>query len=325
MKKNQFNSKKVAIIGAGIVGLYLAWKLAGQGYKVVVFEKKGEIGKEACSGLFSKKIIKFIPASRQLIQNKIKHVLIHFPKKTIAIKFSEPFLLMNHAELDRLVAGLAKKAGAQIKLNCPKRTLGQIKKDFDKVIGCDGVHSIVRKSLKMKEPNYRLGILGFVNKKDKSDYVETWAVADGFIWRIPRGKRTEYGIMAPPEKARKLFQAFLKKNNIQLKNKTAAVIPQGLIISSKNNKVTLVGDAAGMTKPWSGGGVVWGLIAVNILLHTFPDFLQYQKQIKKYFGLRIFFLKFITKLVYFLGFNFPWLLPKNIKIEGDAIFPGFIK
>lgn len=324
MKKNQFNSKKVAIIGAGIVGLYLAWKLSGQEYKVNIFEKKRRIGKEACSGLFSKKIIKFIPQSRQLIQNKIKYVLIHFPKKTVTVKFSQPFLLMNHAELDRLVAGLAKKAGAQIKLNCPKQNLKQIKKDFDRVIGCDGAYSAVRKELKLKEPYYRLGILGFVNKKDKSDYVETWAVPEGFIWRIPRGKRIEYGIMTPSAKARGLLQTFLKKNNIQLKNKTAAVIPQGLVVS-KDEKVALCGDAAGMTKPWSGGGVVWGLIAVNILLHTFPDFLQYQKQIKRYFGLRIFFLKFLTQLVYFLGFKFPWLLPKNIKIEGDAIFPGFIE
>ena len=37
-------NQKVAIIGAGISGLYLAWKLSEKGNEVTVFEKKDNIG-----------------------------------------------------------------------------------------------------------------------------------------------------------------------------------------------------------------------------------------------------------------------------------------
>ena len=148
---------KIAIIGAGINGLYLSWKFSEMGHKVKVFEKRNIIGKEACSGLFSERIFDFIPQSKKLIQNQINFALIHFPKKTVRVYFSRKFFIINHAELDRLVAGLAQNAGVQIKLN----ETGSNPVSFDRVIGCDGANSSVRKSLGLSEPNYRLGILGY--------------------------------------------------------------------------------------------------------------------------------------------------------------------
>ena len=68
---------KTAIVGAVINGLYLARHLSKKGHEVVFFERKNRIGKEACSGLFSQRILDFIPQSRELIQNTINSVLIH--------------------------------------------------------------------------------------------------------------------------------------------------------------------------------------------------------------------------------------------------------
>jgi len=324
---------RVVIVGAGICGLYLAWKLSKKGYNVTVFEKKEKIGKEVCSGLFSERILDFIPESQKLIQNQIEYCLIHFPKRTLKIKFSNPegkppvsygagkFLVIDHFELDNLIANLVKNSGTKIILN---HSMKSIPEGFDRIIGCDGALSQVRKILKLKDPKFYLGIQGFILDPPPkfgggANFIETWPTNSGFIWKIPRGKPAiEYGIIEKPGEAKKLLDNFLKEKNIQLKSLNSALIPQGLIIP-KNQKITLCGDAAGLTKPWSGGGVVWSLISADILLKNFPDFSKYQKEIKKFFLPKIIFSKIAKNLVYFFGFNIPWIFPKKIKIEGDFL------
>ncbi len=352
------NSLKTAIVGAGICGLYLAWKLSQRGYNVTVFEKKEKIGKQACSGLFSERILEFIPESGKLIQNQIDSVLIHFPRRTIRIKFSKRFLVMSHFELDNLVADLAAASGAKIILNHP---LSSLPEGFSRVIGCDGPNSVIRKSLGLENPAFRLAIQGFIPvKEDKSSFppftaarvkedysdtedlsevkkkefsspfVETWPVKNGFIWKIPRGNpegkpsasygagETEYGIIGKPNEAKILFDDFLKKNNLKLERINSSIVPQGFIVS-KHPSVTLCGDAAGLTKPWSGGGVIWGLMSSEILLKNFPDFVKYQKELKRFFLPKIILSGIATKMAYFLGLNLPWFLPKNVRIEGDFL------
>ncbi len=306
---------KVAIIGAGINGLYLAWKLSQKGHQITVFEKKEKIGKEACSGFFSERILKFIPESQRLIQNQVNSVLIHFPRKTFTVKFKRKFFIMNHAQLDRQVSDLARKVGVEIILSNSVQSLPE---GFDRIIGCDGANSIVRKKLGLSDPFYRLSIQGFITKEDYSNYVETWPINQGFIWKIPRGGETEYGIIGKPGEVKKLFEDFLNKNNLQVQRIQSSVVPQGLVMS-QHSSITLCGDAAGLTKPWSGGGVIWGLMAAEILLKNFPNFLKYKNRLKRIFLPRIIISKIGTRMVYFLGFNFPWLLPKNIKIEGDFL------
>ena len=311
---------KIAIIGAGICGLYLSWKLSEKGFNVTVFERREKIGKAACSGLFSQRILDFIPQSRKLIENRIEYTVLHFPKKTLRIKFSKKFFVMNHYELDRLVAELARNSNTKVLLNnnIARKDIAILQNDFERVIGCDGPNSIVRKSLELKDPQFRLGIQGFTTEKDFSNFIEVWATKYGFLWKIPRGRQIEYGVIEKTETAKKVFDEFLRKRNIHLEKMNSALIPRGFIIPD-NPKLTLCGDAVGLTKSWSGGGVIWGLLAANILLKNFPDFLKYKKELKKFFLPKIIFSDTATKLVYFLGFKIPWVFPKNLKMENDFL------
>src|SRR4030042_799497 len=84
------NPQNVAIVGAGLIGLYLGWKLSQAGHKVTIFEKKSGIGGKICSSLISERLKNFIPLDQSLIENKINSCLIHFPKKTVTLNFKPP-------------------------------------------------------------------------------------------------------------------------------------------------------------------------------------------------------------------------------------------
>lgn len=330
---------KIAIIGGGVCGLYLAKNLAERNHQATVFERKKTIGKQCCSGLFSQRLFDFVPEAHGLTTNQINRCVINFPKKTINLRFHQPFFTIDHAQLDLLVGALATQAGADIRVNqnINFAKLEELSAEYDRVIGCDGALSTVRNYLsrvgpthakmrgsdprnprKKERPEFMLGIQGFEQKEDNADFVRTWATKNGFLWQIPRGEDIEWGIMENSHIARKIFDEFIAQKNIELHDLKSAVIPQGLIMP-KNPKITLCGDASGLTKPWSGGGVIWNLTQSDILLKNFPNLLQYRKEAKRFFGLRMFVGNFAKKCAYFTGFNFPWIIPGNFNLDGDYL------
>jgi len=312
---------KTAIIGGGICGLYLAKNLAQKGIQTTVFERKKNIGKICCSGLFSERLFEHLPQAKPLAVNIIRKAIINFPKRRIELVFKQPFFIINHFQLDNLAADLASKAGASIISGetVDGAKLKELTQNYERIIGADGAFSAVRKYLALPNPEFWLGIQFFEKKYDTSDSVETWATKNGFLWRIPRGNEVEWGIMEKPASARKLFDKFIAQQGLKPDKLVSAVIPQGFTLP-KNNKFTLCGDASGLTKPWSGGGVLWGLKQADILLKNFPNFIQYKQEAQSFFRLKIIVGKAAKSAAYTAGFNFGFLIPRKINLDGDFLF-----
>lgn len=323
-------TKKIAVIGGGIIGLYLAWKLSEQGHNVSVFDKKSEkeIGKKVCSALFSERLLDFIPQAEECIKNEINGCVINFSKKKIKLNFSPRHLVIDREKLSAILISLNKEAGAQIFF---EQELRQLPIGFDYIIGCDGAGSITRKLLNLASPQIALGAQIFIPNTERQNSVSTYPTKTGFCWKIPTGDSMEYGAMGNPRSVEKEFVNFLKKMQVDYSGELfSAAIPQpkfilkdaGLIFPKEKN-ITLCGDATGLTKPWSGGGVIWGLTQADILLNTFPDFKEYKKQVVRKFRRPIFKGQISKKLVYFLGNAFPCVIPSEITYDND--FPSFFK
>ena len=116
---------------------------------------------------------------------------------------------------------------------------------------------------------------------------------DGFLWRIPRGSRTEYGMLGRSVSYRNLEEFF----GISSYERRAGTISLGPV-RSFSERVLLVGDAACQVKPWSGGGVIYGLRCADIAVRTIREALKrddfsehflrrYEKEWRKALGKQI--------------------------------------
>ncbi len=319
---------RVCIVGAGICGSYLAWRLK-QAYPEVdikVFEQKKRLGKP-CSGLVSERIWEFIPENKKLVKNRIKKVKVHYPKKTVSLWFEPEMLVFDRPQLDKYVSSLALKEGVKINFGEKVERVFLLKKykpqvkaekleEFDYLIGCDGANSVVRTSLSKNSKN-RLGILAY--GKGVKKYAEVFPTKNGFAWAIPHNSRqniVEYGVVENISRASEVFKRFWGKK--RLRRLRSAIIPNSLVFA-EHPRVALCGDAAGLTKPWSGGGIIWGLTAAEILVKTFPNFKKYEKQIRKKFGPVIFVSRLAVLAAGLAGKHLPLLL-KDRKIDSDWLF-----
>ncbi len=312
---------RVAIVGAGICGLYLTKILSQKGNEVFLFEKKEVLGEKACSALYSERIFDFFPFAKDFVENEIKFCKILFPKKEITLKFKRRFFVFDRKKIEeKLFEEILKEKNVKIflKKEVKKKDLQEMEKDFERIIGTDGANSVVRKYLGRKNFPSFLGILAIFEERNFSNFVEVFPTKKGFLWKIPRGEKVEYGILEVGERAKKIFDDFLEKRG--LKNfsqiKSAPILINNFWIP-KNEKITLCGESAGMIKPWSGGGVIWGLSGAKILTECFPDFLLYKKRAEKFFKKQIFVSNFLKKSVYLFGFNFPFFLSNQYLIDGD--------
>lgn len=321
---------KIGIVGGGINGSYLAWKLA-KDHDVTVFEKKRSPGKEVCSGLVSERIWKFVPKSDKLVMNTIDEAVLHFPKKDVHLRFSPKMLVLNRKALDKHVASLAEKAGANMRFGTEVRKIFHLKgmkpqvsvagkvTEFDYLIGCDGYFSVVRKVIGIRQPKHRLGIYTYVGKRNDSHSVDIYPTKNGFCWIIPRKRNMEYGVMENPDVARKIFNSFCKSRKVRPKKIYSYVVP-GDLTDAHRGRIALCGDAIGLTKPWSGGGILWGFKADSILLKTFPNFGRYEYDLKKQFTPKRVMSNVAQKLGKYLGNNVPRLTPKEVNFDSDWVF-----
>ena len=141
-----------------------------------------------------------------------------------------------------------------------------------RVAGWDGPTSRVRRSLGLEEPSELLhGVLAFDDDPDHSDDVDVHLTAPRFFaWRIPRGDAgVEYGLAAPPgDDVSALFNRLTDAYDVETDHFCSGAIPIGPPSSVTTRRAFLIGDAAAQTKPFTGGGILYGMTAADVAAST---------------------------------------------------------
>jgi geranylgeranyl reductase family protein len=276
------------VVGCGPAGARFARSAAERGRDVLVLEQ-GEIGEPlACSGHVSLDIWDYVPegARDELFQNAIRGARFHpggADSPAYPFHRDEPISnAVDRVGLDRTLAAAAGAAGADVRDGHTVTAVdeghdsvtvtargpdGTERHEAQMVVGADGPRSRVRDECGLPEPDEFLhGVLGFDEAPDHEDFVDVHlTVPRFFAWRIPRGDAgVEYGLaVSPGEDERARFEALCEDYSVTLDRRCSGLIPVGPPNRVTGRRSLLVGDAAGQTKPFTGGGILYGMRAAD--------------------------------------------------------------
>ncbi len=313
-------------MGAGPAGSHLAQKASEDGLDVLILERSEDIGRPlACSGHVSPDIWDFVDSRSRLQQNSIREAKFHVSDRSYSFYQEEPVsYVIDRVDFDRRKAEMAQESGAELLTgtevvsveegdNKVEVSTGSGDRYEARVLaGCDGASSKVRSQVGLEEPDrFYQGILGFVDVEDSSDSVDVHLnVPEFFGWRIPRGENVEYGVAVPPgENPSEWFDRVLSKHGIersQTYNMCAGGIPVDPPESVTTGRVFLVGDAAAQTKPFTGGGILYGMRCAEAAARHIdpeePDPEGYEEEWRDELGVEIGLGKVIERFYLLPGF-----------------------
>ncbi len=295
----------ITVVGAGPIGLRTAIKLKETGWDVTVLEEHQEIGVPCnCSGLLSASGLHQTGIDfSNITANKIYGAKIFSPDKTmLEIRRKKPVaMLIDRAGLDKQLAKEAGKKGIQIRKNTKmidvrkdtvflqhKERGEMLKSRF--VIGADGAASKTRRLVMQKiNPKAFVRTIQVTAKGSFEEDVVEVHVGDFckgfFAWVIPENKNTArigLGVNGSTN-SKEAFNKFIKEMDIEILNESYFVIPIGKPVKDiQKDNLFLVGDAAYQTKATTGGGIITGSVASDMLVKTISDHLKHKKPLTDY-------------------------------------------
>lgn len=348
------------VVGGGPVGAYLSMKFVEKGNQVLILEKEKQVGGKACSGIVSKRIFDFIPrenprqvAEKKFLQKELSRARIWIEDSFYNIK-GEAYLL-NREKFDKFMLKEAEAKGVEVKRESEVKRVENkrevvIAEDQEGnkfkarlLAGADGANSKVARQAGLPSPKKLM--LGVIACSDKSklegenvdqefpDLFFSKNIPGFFAWRIPRPQTMEYGLSLEPKyRPRKKLEKWLLRKFGSLDNFrfSAALIPSYPRKKTVIRRVLLIGDAAGQIKPYTGGGLIYGMICADVATRVInsenPELEIYEKEWRKALMKQIRVADFIR-----MGYRTPtWLkrtalnfLQKRGKIDQDLPSSAF--
>lgn len=286
----------VAIVGGGPIGSTLAYKIAKEGYKVAILDKKKEIGIPLqCAGIVSKKLMDVNEIPDNLILNSVKGAYLHSSNNTLKVEknHTEAFII-DRIAYDKFLAERAVNNGVkffnQYKVTYIDSDNGIIRCQNNMVVsakiivGADGSKSFVSSLINEKFNYFNASqYLVEINTSSRDNMINTNAVEfvdlfaiskilPGFLWCIPTSDSSfRVGLFSNNsyKDQKEILNSFLD-NDERFKESSIIEKYHGKIpIFDKNKKIIkdrilLIGDAASQLKPTTGGGLIIGFDTTNL-------------------------------------------------------------
>jgi len=277
----------VIVIGGGPIGAVAAREAAKAGARTLLLEQRKEIkGPIACTGLVSPQTLATLGASSRSILREIRAVRAHSPRgKRLSLRSLEvKGVVIDRISLEEELLSSAGSAGVEVLLGTEGRvgeggrvTLisrgGEERVGAGVVIGADGPKSRVAAGSGLSPAAAPLpAAQAIVEGAPTEDMVEVyfgWDLAPGFFaWAVPaEPDRSRVGLAVPPGENPQRFLDRLLTDRFpsnRVLSRASGFIPSRPVDRSIDDRLILVGDAAGQVKPLTGGGLYFGGLCAAI-------------------------------------------------------------
>ena len=287
------------VVGAGPIGSLLARRLSQRGASVLIIEEHAQIGRPfQCAGLVNPDAMELV-GLHDTVLTPIWGARIHGPSGEVVSIGSPDTVrtwsvcrkLFDESILESAIESGAElwlsskplwaeqdERGVSITISTPD---GQIVVRCSMLCGADGAHSWVRRNFRMGRPDemmigFQIEVTGYSGEEGKLDMYTGSDIAPGFFaWAIPSGDTTRIGAWSKAElldgrSPEQLLSALMSSpqwmhrfSNCREVGRFCGPVPSGIVRHPLKDRVMLFGDAAGLCKPTTGGGIGPGFMHVE--------------------------------------------------------------
>ncbi|MFQ5871278.1 MAG: NAD(P)-binding protein [Candidatus Geothermarchaeales archaeon] len=276
---------RVGILGGGPAGLLTGARLASGDADVTVFEEHREIGvPNHCTSVISRETLAEAGVDpERTVVSRLRGVQLGIPGGAVVRYKSDEVraLVIDRPSFDKELALSFLKGGGEIELggrveiefnqrpHVLRASDGKIEPDV--LIDCGGAKSFLRR--KPQAGSALSGVQFDVLDTDmERDVAEIWVDKrrnpDFFLWCVPvNSEVVRIGSAWRASPAEEMLMKFTmwRFGSAQVVSKHfGPLIVSGYLLPFFDGNAAFVGDSAGQTKPTTGGGLRYGLMAANL-------------------------------------------------------------
>ena len=287
----------VAVIGGGPGGLHAATLLASAGFGVTLFEEHNEIGQPVhCTGVLADDAFREFGLSRASILNTLSTATFVSPAG-FQISYTTPSIeahVVDRRLLDRTIAQRATEAGARLcggrRVRNLESTAEGMRVDLDGgdpvharavVLACGASYGLQRR-FGLGMPTVSLNSAQLEVPARRAGDVEVYFGSDwapgGFAWTVPvtrpTGSFVRVGLMCEGDAA-VFFRQFVNRIGPSwgvpselVGEPRRRLLPLSTLSRTFASRLLVVGDAAGLVKPTTGGGIYYSLVSATLAAET---------------------------------------------------------
>ena len=296
----------VIVVGGGPAGLYAGLLLAQAGFSVVLFEEHRLPGQPVhCTGVLAREAFEEFGVSTASILNELSTVKFYAPSGG-KIEYSTPSVeavVIDRVGFDQSLARRA--AGAGVQMSSGQRVTS-VDVDSDGVtvsagtggtdertiargrvciLACGASYALQRK-LGLGMPRLLLQSAQIELPAARSGQVEVHfgrsVAPQGFAWAVPVQRDRPYvriGVMCD-RGAVPHFSDIVSRLSARwgisasdVRQPRQKILPLGPIERTYGDRVMALGDAAGLVKPTTGGGIYYSLVSAGLAAQTLVELL----------------------------------------------------